>query len=111
MKEVPLLLLRVISSSIVPASLTENYAENGGAIHATDHSNMYVNGEITIAYNMAKNTGGGVYLDTSEIHCQSNSSINISSNTATKKGGGVHAISSSINVIGNFTYYNTSADD
>ena len=88
------------------SSLTDNYAENGGAIHATDHSNVYVNGEMTIAYNMAKDTGGGVYLDTSEIQCQS--SLNISSNTATEKGGGVHAISSSISVIGSFTYYNIS---
>ena len=93
------------------SSLTDNYAENGGAIYATGHSKVYVNGEMTIAYNMAKNTGGGVYLDTSEIQCQSNSSLNISSNTATEKGGGVHAISSSINVIGNFTYCNTSTDD
>ena len=92
------------------SSLTDNYAENGGAIHATDRSNVYVNGEMTIAYNMANNTGGGVYLDMSEIQCQSNSSLNISSNTATKKGGGVHAISSSISVIGSFTYYNTSTD-
>ena len=92
-------------------SLTDNYAENGGAIHATDRSNVYVNGEMTIAYNMGNDTGGGVYLDTSEIHCQSNSSLNISSNTATEKGGGVHAISSSISVIGSFTYYNTSPDN
>ena len=84
--------------------LTDNRAENGGAIHATDQSKVYLNGETTIANNTANDTGGGVYLDTSELQCQSNSSLTISRNIANKKGGGVHAISSSINVIGNFTY-------
>ena len=84
--------------------LTDNCAENGGAIHATDQSKVYFNGETRIANNTANDTGGGVYLDTSELQCQSNSSLTISRNIANKKGGGVHAISSSINVIGNFTY-------
>ena len=84
------------------SGLTENCAENGGAIHATDQSKVYLNGETTIAYNTANNTGGGIYLDTSELQCHSNSSLTMSRNNADKKGGGVHAISSSINVIGTY---------
>lgn len=91
-------------------SLTDNHAENGGALHATE-SKVYVFSETTtVAFNRANNTGGGVYLYMSELQCQGTSILNISSNFAAQKGGGIHAISSSINVVGNFTY-NSSSDE
>ena len=84
--------------------LADSHAKNGGAIHATE-SKVYMNGDTTIANNTASDTGGGVYLYMSELHCQSNNSIKLLGNVAAKKGGGIHAISSSINVVaGNFTY-------
>lgn len=80
-----------------------NFAENGGALHATE-SKVYINGGMAIAHNSANDTGGGVYLDMSELHCKGNSSLQLTRNIAPTKGGGVHAISSTINVIGNFSY-------
>ena len=85
------------------SNLVYNHAEYGGAIHATE-SKLYVQGVTTIANNTAMATGGGVYLDMSELYCQGDSTLNFLHNFATEKGGGVHAISSTINVIGNFSY-------
>ena len=76
-------------------NLEYNHAENGGAIHATE-SKLFVNGNVTIAYNTATGNGGGVYLSTSELNCQRNSSLVLNDNRAMNKGGGLHAISSSI---------------
>ena len=80
--------------------LMDNHAENSGAIHATESKITYMSEEATLAYNTANETGGGVYLDMSELHCQGNSSLKLLGNSATEKGGGVHAISLSINVNG-----------
>ena len=74
--------------------IEHNHAENGGAVHATE-SKIYMNGDVTIANNMASRNGGGFYLSTSELHCQENILLLIN-NTATHKGGGLHAISSTI---------------
>ena len=74
--------------------IEHNHAENGGAVHATE-SKIYVNGGVTIANNTATGNGGGIYLSTSELHCQENILLLIN-NTATHKGGGLHAISSTI---------------
>ena len=104
--------LTVLKSNIIftgTSTLMKNYAKNGGAIHASE-SKLYINGEMTIANNTANDTGGGVYLDMSEVHCQSNSYLELLNNVATKKGGGVHAISSVVNVNGNFTYNTTTAE-
>ena len=75
-----------------------NHANNGGAIQATN-SKLYVNGNLTIAYNTATRNGGGVYLSNSEFNCQPKSSFELINNTAAYKGGGIHAISSSINKV------------
>lgn len=73
---------------------TYNYAKNGRAIHTTE-SVVHVIGEVTIAYNTAEDTGGGAYLDMSELHCQGNSSLWLLDNVAVKKRGGLHTIRSS----------------
>ena len=76
-------------------NLEYNHAENGGAIYSTE-SELYVNGNVTIAHNTATGNGGGVYLSTSELNCQQESALVLLNNIASHKGGGLHAISSSI---------------
>ena len=91
-------------SALTAFNLTDNYAENSGAIHASE-SKVYVRGETTIAYNAACKWHWrcSVYLDMSELHCQGNISVKV-------LGNGVHVISSSINVVGNITN-NSIADE
>ena len=91
-------------SALTAFNLTDNYAENSGAIHASE-SKVYVRGETTIAYNAACKWHWrcSVYLDMSELHCQGNISVKV-------LGNGVHVISSSINVEGNITN-NSIADE
>ena len=67
--------------------------------------------EIQQANNTANDTGGGVYLDMSELHCQGNNSLKLLGNVATVKGGGVHAISSTINVEGNSLHNKNVTDE
>lgn len=81
-------------------SFNRNLAANGGAIHATE-SKVYVIGDLTIANNMATESGGGLYLYRSELNHMRESQLEISGNHAITKGGGVHAISSSIIAIYN----------
>ena len=95
--------LTILKSNVIIEgiiTLLYNHAENGGAIHATE-SKIYVYGESTIANNTATRTGGGIYLDMSDLNFQGNKSLTLSANLATEKGGGVHAISSTINMIDN----------
>jgi predicted outer membrane repeat protein len=74
--------------------LSNNTAIYGGAIHATE-SKLYFFGEISIKENRAAISGGGIYLQQSEI-LSNNSSVTLFKNTARNRGGGIHAIGSSI---------------
>ena len=51
---------------------------------------------MTIANNIALDSGGGIYLYQSELNCQLQCALKMLNNTATHKGGGIYAISSSI---------------
>ena len=82
-------------------NLEHNTAENGGAIHSTE-SKLFLNGNVTIALNIATKNGGGVYLKNSQLNCLQNSTFVLFNNTALHKGGGLHAISSSINATSTF---------
>ena len=73
-----------------------NHAYNGGAVHATE-SSLYLLGQVTVANNTAKDSGGGVYLYQSGLHCFG-CTLQISNNIAGKNGGGIHAISSVIKI-------------
>ena len=79
------------------SSLMYNYAQNGGAILASE-SEIYVERAIKIAYNRANRTGGGIYLYMSVIHCQDNSFFELLSNSATNEGGGAYVTNSIIRV-------------
>ena len=79
-------------------SITNSYAKNGGAVHATESKLHIYNGTMKIVNNTANETGGGIYIYQSELNCQSHSRVLFSGNYATGKGGGIHAISSSITV-------------
>ena len=76
-------------------SFEHNHAKNGGAVLSIE-SQLFVNGNVTIAFNIATGNGGGVYLSNSELNCQQKSIFVLLNNTATHNGGGLHAISSSI---------------
>ena len=76
------------------SSLIYNYAQTGGAILANE-SEIHAEGVITVAYNKANGTGGGVYLKMSTIYCQGNSFFKLLGNSASE-GGGVYATINSI---------------
>ena len=61
-----------------------------------------MNGDVTIAHNIATENGGGVYLSTSELNCQQKSYFELYNNIAVSKGGGLHAIGSSIKAASSF---------
>ena len=77
--------------------LVQNSASKGGAVFAVE-SKLYVRGETTISNNIASDTGGGLYLEQTELNCQDQSVLKLLKNTAAEKGGGIHAISSTIKV-------------
>ena len=74
--------------------LSNNTANYGGAIHATE-SKLYFFGEINIQENRAAISGGGIYLQQSEI-LSNNSNVTLFKNTARDRGGGIHTIGPSI---------------
>ena len=76
--------------------LERNSAYNGGAIFATE-SSVYVHGQMTVTENFANNSGGGIYLYQSGLHCYG-CTLHICNNTASSRGGGVQAISSAIKI-------------
>ena len=73
-----------------------NHAYSGGAIHATE-SSLYLFGHLTVANNTVWDTGGGIYLYQSGLHCFG-CTLQISNNAAYKSGGGICAVSSVIKV-------------
>ena len=80
------------------SSFTHNLAESGGALYAVD-SSIAVLGEMFIAHNKARDTGGGIYLYQSSLDIGYESILNLMSNRANKRGGGIHAVSSFITAI------------
>ena len=87
-----------------------NNASRGGAILAIK-SKLFVEGETTIANNTAINTGGGLYLEQTELNCRSHSVLKLLQNSATANGGGIHSISSTVNVnyiVGSSNYLESS---
>ena len=69
----------------------DNYSNNvGGALCALHETIIYVKGNILLARNHAKNSGGGIYLYTSNFIC--NSHCNFSDNRVQNgTGGGIYA--------------------
>ena len=82
-------------------NLTDNTAvENGGAICATSDSTLNVHDELTLLYNTANDSGGGVYLYRSKLNCHLNSTLKLLGGGAVK-GGGIYAINSLVRVFSN----------
>ena len=86
-------------------NLTHNSAATGGAIYAIEsilsvHSVDIINIApfyvLSIAFNKASDSGGGVYLFRSILNSGYSSITNISCNKANSHGGGIHAINSLI---------------
>ena len=75
--------------------LTSNSAERGGALNMIE-SKLHIHGDIMLSNNRAIESGGGIFLDHSELTCSSEAVIKLHKNTASEKGGGVTAIRSSI---------------
>ena len=76
--------------------LKRNSAYNGGAIFASE-SSVYVRGQMTVTENYANNSGGGIYMYQSGLHCYG-CTLHINNNTASNRGGGAQAISSAIKI-------------
>ena len=90
-------------------NLTHNSAGTGGAIYAIDSTLLIAPGytslstiimiiRLSLAYNEARDSGGGIYLYRSILFSliPLGSIVNISSNKAANNGGGIHAINSLI---------------
>ena len=73
--------------------LTNNTAESGGAIYATE-SRLLLFGNAEVVDNKAKISGGGAYLYQSEFTVYGNCTFE--RNEAIENGGGVHAIGSEV---------------
>jgi predicted outer membrane repeat protein len=78
-------------------SLSNNYAENGGAMYATE-SRIHIYGAATIASNEVSDSGGGMYLHQSGLVCYNHCIFQLVNNMSGYKGGGIYATSSSISV-------------
>ena len=74
-------------------SLSHNHAQSGGALYISQ-SKVHIYGEMTIAYNMATDYGGGISLHQCGLTCYRRCRINLTENTSGRKGGGIYATSS-----------------
>ena len=77
--------------------MLNNLANNGGAIHSIE-SKFQMYESLTIANNIALQTGGGIYLYQSELVCHDQSKLVLSNNHAKNAGGGIHTIGSIISM-------------
>ena len=77
-------------------NLSDNFASSGGAIHATESTLTTIHDTLTVVFNRASISGGGLYLYHSNLNVQKRGLINITGNKANKTGGGIHAINSLI---------------
>ena len=76
--------------------IKHNNASNGGAILAVT-SGVFLEGDIILSGNSAKDTGGAVYTYHSDIKMKGR--ILIKKNVAMQKGGGIHSVGSSLTFI------------
>ena len=75
-------------------SLSHNHAQSGGALYISE-SKMHIYGEMTVAHNMATDSGGGISLHQSGLNCyNSYCTLNLIENKSGHKGGGIYATSS-----------------
>ena len=82
------------------STIVGNEAHKGGAVYAENSTiSMEMHSKTAVTINMAKESGGGFYLHTSELVSRGNGTY-ISENSAVMKGGGLHAVNSSILVDG-----------
>ena len=77
------------------SKLGNNSAERGGTLNMIE-SKLHIHGDTILSNNRAIESGGGIYLDHSEMICSSEAVIILHDNTASEKGGGVMATRSSI---------------
>ena len=97
-KSGPLTLFQSNVVSFGHVTFKGNEAETGGAIYSSE-TKIDVIGDMKILDNVARSTGGGVYLYQSELNCQGSSTFILRDNGATFTGGSIHAIGSTIKVI------------
>ena len=75
-------------------SLSHDHAQSGGALYIFE-SKVHIYGEMTVAYNTAADSGGGIYLHQSGLNCyNSYCTLNLIKNRSGYKGGGIYATSS-----------------
>ena len=93
------------------SKFSNNRARYGGAISATE-SKIMMYGEVTVENNSATMSGGGIFLQQSDIEIKRHNNITISNNHALM-GGGMHASSSVISVYqpGTLHFIGNEADD
>ena len=79
------------------SSLTHNYAGEGGAIYAAESTlNVFSGQLLTIKFNVASVSAGGIFLYRSSLSTGYASIMDVSNNKARGNGGGIYAINSII---------------
>ncbi len=93
------------------SKLLKNQARYGGAIFASE-SKIMMYGEIRMENNSAISSGGGIFLQQSDIEIKGHNNITISNNHAFL-GGGIYASSSIISVVqpGTLRFIDNTAED
>lgn len=71
----------------------QNLAPFGGAVYISK-SRLTIYTETIIIYNIAAHSGGGLFLDFSNVVCSEKCSLKLENNTAKVKDGGVYAVTS-----------------
>ena len=90
-----ILLLNLTTIFTSNSTFTENFAVQGGALF-TNFSYLYIHGQTLLIKNTATDSGGGVYLNQSELSLQSGGLLKLLCNTAKENGGGIYSRNSSI---------------
>ena len=76
----------------------DNQAFAGGAINADTSSQINIYDEVTLAHNVANNTGGGLDLSHSILNCYEGSTLRVTGNRANHSGGGMHVTNSFVTI-------------
>ena len=86
--------------TMINVNFANNKASNGGAIYSYD-SKLQLYGHTNFSNNTANDSGGGMYLDRSDMVCRHYSKVVLSNNKAGNKGGGIYATITFITVMSN----------
>ena len=100
-----ILLLNLTTIFTSNSTFTENFAVQGGVLF-TNYSYLYIHGQTLLINNTATDSGGGVYLNQSELSLQNGGLLKLLCNTAKENGGGIYSWNSSTMICFKATFHN-----